>query len=58
MPEVFAAVEERVAARVAEIKAERDRGEEVWPVIEYADIASGSVSAEILLVYWFRVSYC
>ena len=48
VPEVFAAVEERVAARVAEIKAERDRGEDVWPVIEYADIASGSVSAEQL----------
>jgi hypothetical protein len=48
VPEVFAAVEERIAARVAEITAERDRGEDVWPVIEYADIASDSVSAEQL----------
>ncbi|MEU7484102.1 DUF1479 domain-containing protein [Streptomyces sp. NPDC042319] len=46
--EVFAAVEHRVAARVAEIKAAKERGEEVWPVIEYADIANGTVSADRL----------
>ena len=44
--EVFAVVEERVAARVAEIQAEKARGETVWPVIDYADIESGTVSAE------------
>ena len=46
--EVFAVVEERVAARVAEIEAEKARGETVWPVIDYADIESGTVSAEQL----------
>ncbi|MFF5177884.1 DUF1479 domain-containing protein [Micromonospora sp. NPDC000316] len=44
--EVFAVVERRVRARVDEITAARDRGEEIWPVIEYADIAAGTVSAE------------
>jgi len=46
--EVFAVVEERVAARVAEIQAEKARGETVWPVIDYADIENGTVSAEQL----------
>src|SRR5215212_10839753 len=46
--EVFAVVEARVAARVAEIAAEKERGETVWPVIDYADIAAGTVSAEML----------
>ena len=44
--EVFAVVERRVEAAVVEIAATRARGEQVWPVIEYADIASGAVSAE------------
>ncbi|GLY96711.1 DUF1479 domain-containing protein [Actinoplanes sp. NBRC 103695] len=44
--EVFAVVERRVQAAVDEITATRARGEQVWPVIEYADIASGAVSAE------------
>ena len=43
--EVFAAVEHRVAARVAEIQADRERGESAWPVVDYADIAGGSVSS-------------
>jgi hypothetical protein len=42
--DVFAVVEERVAARVAEIQADKARGESVWPVIDYADIATGTVS--------------
>jgi hypothetical protein len=46
--EVFAVVEERVAARVAEIVAEKQRGETVWPVIDYADIEAGAVPAEAL----------
>ncbi|HET7304755.1 MAG TPA: YbiU family protein [Segeticoccus sp.] len=44
--EVFAVVEERVRARVAEITAARDSGEEVWPAIDYADIAAGTVPTE------------
>ena len=46
--EVFAVVEERVAAQVAEIAAAKERGETVWPVIDYADIEAGTVSAEAL----------
>ena len=44
--QVFAVVEQRIAARVAEIEAVRERGEQVWPQIDYADIAAGTVSAE------------
>jgi hypothetical protein len=44
--EVFAAVEARVEERVAEIEAAKRRGENVWPVVEYADIAAGTVSDE------------
>ncbi|MGW3199283.1 DUF1479 domain-containing protein [Streptomyces sp. NPDC001118] len=43
--EVYAAAERRVAARVAEIKAEQEAGERVWPVIDYADIENGTVRA-------------
>jgi hypothetical protein len=44
--EVFAAVEARVAERVEEIEAAKRRGETVWPVIDYADIAGGTVPDE------------
>jgi hypothetical protein len=44
--EVFAAVEARVAERVAEIEGAKRRGETVWPEIDYADIAAGTVPAE------------
>ena len=43
--EVFAAVERRVAARLAEIDADLAAGESVWPVIDYADIENGTVTA-------------
>ncbi|MGC7095275.1 DUF1479 domain-containing protein [Amycolatopsis lurida] len=46
--EVFAVVEAGISAEVAEIEAARARGEEVWPVIDYADIAAGTVSADDL----------
>jgi hypothetical protein len=46
--EVFAVVERHVTERVAEITAATERGEPVWPVIEYADIAAGTVTAEQL----------
>ncbi|MEU2926773.1 DUF1479 domain-containing protein [Streptomyces sp. NPDC007251] len=42
--EVYAAAERRVAARVAEIKAEKEAGGSVWPVLDYADIENGTVS--------------
>ena len=43
--EVFAVVERRIEAEVGEITAIRDRGETVWPVIDYADIEAGTVPA-------------
>lgn len=46
--EVFAVVERGVEAEVRAIEAARERGEEVWPVIDYADIASGAVPPEEL----------
>jgi hypothetical protein len=44
--EVFAVVEQKIKAEVDEITAARGRGETVWPVIDYADIAAGTVPAE------------
>ena len=44
--EAFAAVEARVGERVAEIEAAKARGENVWPVVEYADVAAGTVPDE------------
>ena len=44
--EVFAVVAQRLAAEVVQIAAARERGEEVWPVIDYADIAAGTVPPE------------
>src|SRR4051794_12006185 len=46
--EVFAVVEQGVRVAVEEIEDARRRGETIWPVIDYADIANGSVSAEQL----------
>jgi Gig2-like len=46
--EVFAIIEQRVAAQVAAIDEERARGEQVWPVIDFTDIADGTVSADDL----------
>ncbi|MEB3368894.1 DUF1479 domain-containing protein [Saccharopolyspora mangrovi] len=42
--DVFAVVERRIAERAAEIRADADRGEQVWPVINYTDIARGTVT--------------
>ncbi|AGL17051.1 DUF1479 domain-containing protein [Actinoplanes sp. N902-109] len=44
--EVFAVVERQVEAAVADISAARRRGEPIWPVIDYADIAAGTVPAD------------
>jgi hypothetical protein len=46
--EVFEVIERKIAERVTEIKAAKERGEEVWPVIGYADIEAGTVPAEQL----------
>ena len=46
--EVFGVIEARVRARAGEIAADKARGAEVWPVIDYADIEAGAVRAEDL----------
>jgi Protein of unknown function (DUF1479) len=46
--EVFNVIEARVRTRVEEIAADKARGAEVWPTIDYADIEAGAVRAEDL----------
>jgi Protein of unknown function (DUF1479) len=46
--DVFAVVEEQIRAEVGEITAARERGETVWPVVDYADIEAGAVPDETL----------
>ncbi|CAA9410876.1 MAG: Uncharacterized protein YbiU [uncultured Propionibacteriaceae bacterium] len=48
VPEVITEIEEFLAAEVADIKATKSRGEEVWPVIEYDDIENQTVSESAL----------
>jgi hypothetical protein len=48
LEDVFSVVEQRVRVAVDDIRAAKARGETVWPVIDYADIAAGTVSAEAL----------
>ena len=43
--EVFAVVEDQIAHEVGEITAARERGEVIWPVIDFADIEAGTVPA-------------
>jgi Protein of unknown function (DUF1479) len=42
--EVIAEIEVFLLAEIADIKATRARGEAVWPVVQFADIASGAVT--------------
>ena len=44
--DVFAIVERQIKGEVAQIAAARDRGEAIWPVIDYADIEAGTVTTE------------
>jgi hypothetical protein len=46
--EVFAVIETRVRTQVEEIVAAKARGEAVWPVVDYADIAADTVPADDL----------
>src|SRR4051795_3740110 len=46
--EVWEAVTAQLTERVEEIEALKARGENVWPVIDYADIEAGAVSRETL----------
>jgi hypothetical protein len=43
---VWNAVTERLTVEVEAIEAARARGENIWPTVDYADIVSGSISAE------------
>src|SRR6476646_5142546 len=43
--EVFAVVQDQIEHEVGEITAARERGEVIWPVIDYADIEAGTVPA-------------
>jgi hypothetical protein len=40
-------IEDFLRAEIVDIEATRARGEDVWPVIEFADIAAGTVSHEM-----------
>ncbi len=44
----FAQVESFIADEIAEIAEIKERGEEVWPVLDYDDIAAGTVSRQQL----------
>ena len=44
--DVFAVIEQRIRLRAGEIAAEKARGDTIWPVIDYADIAAGTVTPE------------
>ena len=46
--DVFAVIEKRVRAQVEQIAAEKARGDSVWPVIDYANMAAGTVTADQL----------
>ena len=38
---MVAEIEEYLEGEIADIEAAKDRGEEVWPIIDYADIEAG-----------------
>jgi hypothetical protein len=44
----FREAEEAMRAEVAEIVALRERGAEVWPVVQFADVAAGTVPADVV----------
>src|SRR5690242_15190103 len=46
--EAFGVIEQRVRDQVEDIVAAKRRGEPVWPEIDYADIAAGTVSPAAL----------
>lgn len=46
--EVMDEIKAFLLAEIEDIKATKARGEEVWPIIDYADIESGTVSAAAL----------
>lgn len=43
---VFDKLSDKIATRVAEINALKNKGESVWPVIPFADVRNGTITAE------------
>ena len=43
---VFDQLSDKIATRVAEINALKNKGEPVWPVIPFADVKNGTITAE------------
>ncbi len=43
---VFDRLSDKIATRVAEINALKNKGETVWPVIPFADVKNGTITAE------------
>ena len=46
--QVVEEIETFLRGEIADIRATRERGEEVWPVLDYADVAAGTVGPEML----------
>lgn len=46
--EVVAHIEQFIDAEVADIEATRARGEQIWPVLEFADIEAGRIGPETI----------
>src|SRR3954471_21831720 len=44
----FARAEELMRAEVAEVVAQRDSGADVWPVVQFSDVAAGTVPADLV----------
>ena len=44
----FRQAEEAMRAEVAEVVALRESGEEVWPIVRFADVAAGTVPADVV----------
>lgn len=43
---VFDRLSDKIAARVAEINALKNKGESVWPIIPFTDVKNGTITAE------------
>ncbi len=46
--DVVAEIEDHLRTEAADIAATKARGEEVWPIVDFADIEAGTVSSETL----------
>ena len=45
---VFADLEADIVQKVADIVSAREAGEQIWPVVQFSDIAAGTVPAEMM----------